>query len=286
MPRSIGKNALSVPGMHPTPMGVHFFRAPAQRTVSRLKGQLATLVVVFSGVYEARLATSGASGAVVRAGPGDVVYWPANADRTEENDPERPTECIVIRFRWPEAPAGLARVVRDTGGLIRMLALRLLAFKETAVTVPIPVWKAYLPTIMAEHIRLSLEREDPLVARTADYVERHLAEPFKLGDLSAAVGLNRFYLGRAFKRRTGMTPMEFVRRKRVEHAVGMLASNWSTPRMIAPRVGIADVAQLRALLRRYTGMSVKALTGLARHRESLPVRWTTDRRSGAARMQL
>lgn len=267
-------------GRQPALVGVHFFRSPAARIASRRRGELSQLVVVFGGVYSARVEGRASGPGDVRARAGDVVYWPANSVRTEENDPDRPTECIALYMRWAGAPSGLASVVHDAGGVIRLLALRLLSFKESPARVPAQIQEAYLPAIMAEYARLSLQREDPLVARVADYVEHHLAVPFTLGDLAAAVQLNRFYLGRAFKARTGMTPMGFVRRKRVEHAVGMLAHNRSfTIRTVAARVGVSDVAQFRRLLKRYTGMGARALVRFARSRESAQAPlWTANAR--------
>jgi AraC-like DNA-binding protein len=254
-------------------MGLHFFRAETKWISSHRKGELAELIVMLSGVYIARNSSS-RDAATLRATAGDIVYWPANTERTEENDPANPTECIALYFRWPGAPAGLPRKIRDSGGIIRLLAIRLLAIKEEPVLVPVPIWRAYLGTILGEFVRLSMAKEDPLVAQVADFIEQHLAQPFTLDDLAAAVGLNRFYLGRAFKVRTGLTPMDYVKRKRVEHALGMLATDDRfSLRMVAARAGINDDAQLRRLLKRYTGINARTLVKLAREKRTEPYRW-------------
>lgn len=255
------------------PLGLHFFRAQTKWISSHRKGELAELIVMLSGVYIAR--TSSSHDAVtLRATAGDIVYWPANAERTEENDPAHPTECIAIYFRWLGAPTGLPRKIRDSGGIIRLLAIRLLAIKEEPIPVPAPIWKAYLSTILGEYVRLSMATENPLVAQVADYIEQHLAQPFTLGDLADGIGLNRFYLGRAFKARTGVTPMDFVKRKRVEHALGMLATDPGfSLRIVAARAGVTDDAQLRRLLKRYTGLNARTLIKLAREKRTEPFRW-------------
>lgn len=248
-----------------TPVGIHFFRSPAKRVASPRKEELAELIVMLDGQYAARMGNS-----LLLARPGDVVFWPPQATRVEENDPAKPTECVSVYFRWPAAPHGLTNRVHDSGNLIRLLALRLLALKdEPEATGLSSLGKAYLAAILAEYTRLARQTEDPLVARVADYVERNLARPFPLQELAAAMGLNRFYLGRTFKEKTGLTPMAFVRGKRVEHAIGMFSNKPGfTMRMVAARVGLSDDIQLRRLLKRYTGIHARAFIKLARSKSA------------------
>jgi AraC-like DNA-binding protein len=255
------------------PVGVHFFRSPPRQIRSLRREEWDQLVIMLNGVYKAEFQTPG--GAVpLQAVTGDVIYWPARFEHVEQNEPGRPTECIALYFKWAEVPASLARRVHDSGSLIRLLAMRLLSLKDDPVAAPDTLWRAYLSAILAEYVRLAMLAEDPLVGRVAGFIERNLSQPFALGDLADAIGLNRFYLGRAFKKRTGLTPMEFVRRRRVEHAVGMFANNPAfTMRTVAARVGVSDDAQLRRLLKRYTGVPALAIAKLARSHPAKPARW-------------
>ncbi len=255
-------------------VNVYFFRSPARREVSRRKDPVAELVIMLGGTYKARLVKG--DGRWVEAEADEVVYWPAGMERIEENAIANPTECVALFFHWTDPPPDLPLKVRDSSRVIRLLALRLLVLKEDPKKLPAPVWNGFLSAILAEYMRLSMRHDDPLVDQVASYVEYHLSEPFSLQDLAKSVGLNRHYLGRAFKARTGMTPIDYVRRKRVDHALGMLSSDPSfSLKTVARRVGLRDDIQLRRLLQRYTGMGIRTLKKLATDHRRQPYDWGT-----------
>jgi AraC family transcriptional regulator len=80
-------------------------------------------------------------------------------------------------------------------------------------------------------LRKSKERR---LATTATYVERvnraidhvvsHLQEPLRLRDLSRVAMLSPFHFHRVFQALVGATPAEFVKRLRLEKAVGLMAA--------------------------------------------------------------
>ena len=55
----------------------------------------------------------------------------------------------------------------------------------------------------------------------------------RLGELARTVDVHPVYLARAFRRSYGCSPGEYLRRRRMEHAVAMLHDD---------RMGIADIA--------------------------------------------
>ena len=75
--------------------------------------------------------------------------------------------------------------------------------------------------------------EKSQIATTATYVERvnlaidhvvnHLDEPVRLRDLSRAARLSPFHFHRVFQALVGATPAEFVKRLRLERALGLMA---------------------------------------------------------------
>ena len=79
-------------------------------------------------------------------------------------------------------------------------------------------------------MRISEKRQ---IATTATYVERinraidhvvnHLQEPLRLRDLSRAAMLSPFHFHRVFQALVGPTPAEFVKRLRLERALGLMA---------------------------------------------------------------
>jgi len=65
---------------------------------------------------------------------------------------------------------------------------------------------------------------DPL-ERAMAYVEDHAFEPLSLADLAAVAGLSPYHFGREFSARYGLTPMAFVRARRL----GLAAKTLATP---------------------------------------------------------
>jgi AraC family transcriptional regulator len=61
------------------------------------------------------------------------------------------------------------------------------------------------------------------VNRAIDHIVTHLGEPLRLRDISQAALLSPFHFHRVFQAMVGATPAEFVKRLRLERALGMMA---------------------------------------------------------------
>jgi AraC family transcriptional regulator len=61
------------------------------------------------------------------------------------------------------------------------------------------------------------------VNRAIDHIVSHLPEPLRLRDLSRAARLSPFHFHRVFQALVGATPAEFVKRLRLEKALGLMA---------------------------------------------------------------
>lgn len=250
-------------------MVIHFFRSPATRTRSRRQGDPAELIIMTKGIYRAR-SLSKDNPAPVEARAGDVIYWPPGADRVEENEPAQPTHCLALYFHWlGKPPPDFPRLVHDYDGIIRILGERLLAMRDTPAILPPAIWDAYTTAILAECFRLATFMSDDLAARVARYIEEHIAAPIQLADLARHVGLERHYFGIKYKSLTGRSPMQHLRRRRVEHAITMLLATPTLKlKVVAARVGIGDERQLRRLIARHATTHIRALRRTARLRKN------------------
>lgn len=250
--------------------GVFLFHSPSWRKRTVRQERVAEMIVMIEGVYIAK-EIEPSPGESIRAEAGDVVFWPAGVRRVEENDPAKPLRCFAIFLQWPESPGDMPRVVGDTEGIMRFLAAQLIAIKETRVPFPPAVSNAFLGALLAEYIRRAFALPDPLEGKVVDFLSRNRAASFTLEALARFVGLERHHFGRTFKKRTGYTPMEYVRCKRLEwardlmHAMPNLSLN-----EIACRVGVRNDAELRRQFHRYTGMGVRVLRKMIRRGLPLP----------------
>jgi AraC-like DNA-binding protein len=96
------------------------------------------------------------------------------------------------------------------------------------------------------------------IRKVASHVEAHLDQPIRNEDLAALVRLNPSHFGRAFRNSFGEPPHEYVIRRRIERAQGLMLSTEASLSEIALNCGLADQSHLTRLFRRFAGESPRA----------------------------
>jgi len=91
--------------------------------------------------------------------------------------------------------------------------------------------------------------------RVEDYFRAHYVDPIYLDAAAAEVGLHPAHLSRAFRKSTGCTIGEYVRRLRVEHAVRLIAKTEMPLPTIALEAGFYDQADMTRAVKRSTGQT-------------------------------
>jgi transcriptional regulator GlxA family with amidase domain len=104
-----------------------------------------------------------------------------------------------------------------------------------------------------------LVHDDPIVHRFERWARARLARRFSLDEAARAVGASKRTLARRMESVLGRTPLSYVQSLRVERAVHLLATSRASVDDVAARVGYADGATLRSLLRRHLGIGVKEI---------------------------
>lgn len=98
--------------------------------------------------------------------------------------------------------------------------------------------------------------DDPYVTAIVQYVRDHIDEPFGVERLPSVVPVSRRWLEVRFKQCLDCTPLEYIRRARVDRAKELLRS--ITPYsmgQVAAAAGFTDAAHLRKVFHRVTGMT-------------------------------
>lgn len=108
---------------------------------------------------------------------------------------------------------------------------------------------------LADH----LAHDDPVVQRFEAWGRSRLAKGFSLDDAARAVGASKRTLARHMQRVLGRTPLAYFQALRVERAVHLLRTGDASVDEVAARVGYADGATLRALLRRQLRLGVREI---------------------------
>jgi len=115
------------------------------------------------------------------------------------------------------------------------------------------------PTQARYALTSHLAASTPEVSRAETFVRAHLGEPLRVGAIARAVGTSPRTLARRVARATGLSPLRFVQRLRVEQSVHLLETTDAPFDEVARQVGYAEPAALRRVLRRETGQTARSL---------------------------
>lgn len=96
------------------------------------------------------------------------------------------------------------------------------------------------------------------VRRVTAHVEANLARPQRSGELAALVRLSPAHFSRTFRSTFGCSPLEYVTRRRMERAQGLMLSTDLPLAQIALDCGLADQAHFSRLFRRIVGECPRA----------------------------
>jgi transcriptional regulator GlxA family with amidase domain len=104
-----------------------------------------------------------------------------------------------------------------------------------------------------------LIHSDPIVQRFEGWARGRLTEGFSLDDAAKAVGSSKRTLARRMQGVLGRSPLSYFQSLRVERAVHLLKTGNASVDEVAARVGYAEGATLRALLRSRLNLGVKEI---------------------------
>lgn len=99
--------------------------------------------------------------------------------------------------------------------------------------------------------------EKKTIALCTDYVYYHLHEKIKIEDIAAAVGLTPNHLSMVFKKETGMTIQEYVRKRRIDAAQNMLLYSDYSLTEIAHFLAFSSASHFISVFHKVTGVTPK-----------------------------
>ena len=96
------------------------------------------------------------------------------------------------------------------------------------------------------------------IRRVLTYVDANLHTQIRNKDLAAVARLSEFHFNVAFRKSVGHSPHEYVIRRRMERAQGLMLSTEKALSEIVAECGLADQSHLTRLFRRFVGASPAA----------------------------
>lgn len=91
--------------------------------------------------------------------------------------------------------------------------------------------------------------------RVLAYIDEHMGERISLGELAREAGISRFHFARQFRLSTGESPMEYLRRVRIERSKRILQARETTIAEVAATLGFSDQSHFTRIFGRLVGVS-------------------------------
>ncbi|MCI6430133.1 MAG: response regulator [Oliverpabstia sp.] len=129
-------------------------------------------------------------------------------------------------------------------------------FRSTSIS-DLVGWLRSCVLTVAEKTGSEKENEDDLISRTKAFVEKNYARKLTLDDVAGAVYVNKSYLSRVYKQKTGENLFDTINRRKMQEAKRQIAEGKKKIWEIAELVGVEDTAYFSKMFKRYTGLSPK-----------------------------
>lgn len=127
------------------------------------------------------------------------------------------------------------------------------------------VLKGHLHILITQLLRIvEMEQQRPSGSRNhlrdtfpvvIDYIDRNYQNKITLSELASNSFFNPSYFGQVFKTSFGMTPMEYVNKKRIHEAARILIEHDATAEQVCFMVGFKDRKQFYKLFKQYKGLT-------------------------------
>ncbi len=195
------------------------------------------LVLVVSGRLYTRI-----GGRAYIAGPGTAVLHPAGVHHGESALGGRPLRTLYLGWESREAAElrGLPFQLRDSDGQIELGLRWLQRLVARGTTAARAAADGVLCALLDEVRQRAVRPQDRLLEAVAAAIDRDLRKPLALDDLARAAELSRAHFARAFHAAAGITPMAFLRHRRMQRARELLLTTDLPLADVADQVGYPD----------------------------------------------
>ncbi len=231
----------------------HITPRPGWRTDAHLHDDYHQLIVVLDGTIETTI-----EGRRVTGHRGDLLHYARGVRHSEQALGERLLQLCFIHWQGGDSVARWPVKLEDREGRTHTLVQWIREIWPSTSDHDLRMINLLLNATLCALQTSARPRKREIVQRTKAYILDHLAEPLSLEVLAKENGLSKFHFSREFKKAAGVSPVEFLRRLRVEEARSLLLTSSWPLKVIAERVGFADEFQLSRVFRRLTGASPRS----------------------------
>ena len=115
-----------------------------------------------------------------------------------------------------------------------------------------------LHRIFAECYRqnMSGKQSASKIQPSVDYIEKHFTDPeLSVKELAALSHMSEVYFRKLFKEQFGVSPRKYLTDRRIQHAIGLMATEYYTLQEVAEAAGFADSKYFSVVFKKETGVS-------------------------------
>ena len=211
---------------------------------------------------------------IIRSGEGDIVICNQGVLHGEEPEQVRqirsysvaltgvqveglPPNCLIAAGEYPVVSCGqLAAQVGETMRLLYLLS----ADTDNPGAVCSSLAEAMLNLTDALLCSRVQQRENDgsqipsvLAHRVRRFLDSHHREPITLRMVAEQLRVSEYYLAHVFKQEFGVPPMQYVMKRRIGEAQGILMHTETPIAEIADTLGFSSICHFNAMFKKYTG---------------------------------
>lgn len=165
---------------------------------------------------------------------------------------------------WPELSTGLRRVELRQSEFdeVRELMSRMHRYDSSGDVVGKDLALSVLEQVILLCARSNPRRAmDERVERAMRWLAGHVREPLEIEALAARVRLSPSRLAHLFREQTGVTPLQFLERQRIDAAIRLLTATRKSVKVISAECGFASPFYFSLRFKKATGKSPSAYRG-------------------------
>ncbi len=142
----------------------------------------------------------------------------------------------------------------DVGAMINALANRAAPASPRELLLDV----AAIARKLANHLATVKENTHWAVTAAQEYIDQNFTQDLTLDAIADKVRLSPFYLSRVFKAASQMTVLDYLTKRRVEHAQALMIDGRLSIKEISAAVGYSDQNYFSRVFRRITGTTPSA----------------------------
>lgn len=186
-----------------------------------------------------------------------LAIYPPGLPHAEASDPQDPEETVYFSVDMPaRPPIGAHLLLPDRNGELRWLIQRI--FEESQHTTDSRLANLYMQAFLILVERMwttGIAVPHDAIDFAVQFIHENYHRPLTLSALAATAKISATTLSHAFRRRMGISPLQYVQHLRLEEAKRLLRATDMPIYKIAEQVGFGDALYFSRLVRRATGTS-------------------------------